>query len=161
MRAMNPVYRDPLLKRWSWTRWKPPPSRNARIAWEPLETIVRLKPGFAPKQAEQAMGPLLNRWAEVLPDTRKGLIPRIELLSGGRTKAWQRFLPQASALALAMALLLLLGCMNVANLQLSRWLECAEQATRQALGASPVGSDNQLGSQRLAGGLLLAQLQPP
>ena len=112
--------------------------------------VARLRPGISPEQAGRALGPLLRYWGELCPASRPGLRVQVQPLAGVRAKEWRRFLPQAPALGLAVALLLLLGCLNVANLQLARWMDQRrDQATRQALGATP---------SRLLGDLLFEML---
>ena len=96
-------------------------------------TIARLKPGVTIEQAQAEINTLTQRQAELYPDTNKGWQVQIQSLRDylfGNARA---------ALLLlfgAVAIVLVIACANVANLQLGRtYSRGKELALRLALGA--------------------------
>jgi predicted permease len=112
--------------------------------------LMRLKPGAT--------------WQEVAAQLNH--LPRPDYLDSGYTKTWfyaqplQQYeshdmRPQVEALMLAVALILLIACANLAGLTLVRVSERAqEMATRLALGASQAAVLRQIWVESLALGLL-------
>jgi predicted permease len=98
-----------------------------------LTTFGRLKPGITPEQAEAAIAPLIEAEAKELPGMSKGSKPQVlplrDYLVGDASRA-------AWLLLGAVAGLLLIACVNVANLILARLsARNLEFAVRSALGA--------------------------
>ena len=81
--------------------------------------ITRLKPGITPEQANAALCSLSARYRQAYPDhvdaaTGQKVAPFQELVVG-----WSR--PRFYILAGAVVCVLLIACVNVANLSLARW----------------------------------------
>jgi predicted permease len=98
-----------------------------------LTAFGRLKPGWTPEQAEATLAPLIEAEAKELPGMSKGSQPRVTplrayLVGDASRAAW--------LLLGAVAGLLLIACVNVANLFLARLSSRnLEFAVRSALGA--------------------------
>ena len=126
----------------------PRPSRDSNY----LDVWARLKPGVSLEQARAEMNAIMLRLEKQYPNDNQGvgiaLTPlHEEMVSGIR--------PTLFVLAAAVASLLLIGCANVANLQLARAAGRAREISiRAALGASRV----RLIRQMLTENVLLALL---
>ncbi|HSG39412.1 MAG TPA: ABC transporter permease, partial [Thermoanaerobaculia bacterium] len=144
--VMPPGFRSPgKLEPWGYPElWVPEVIDRANLAAERwgrrgrnLEVIARLRPGVSQQQAAEEMSRVARRFQEQYPDAyppESGwdleISPLLEAEVG-------KIRPALLALLGAGALVLLITCGNLANLQLTRALERRrELAVRSALGAT-------------------------
>ena len=140
---------DPGVERWLYLNRKP----------RPMQLFGRLAPGVGIDVAQQEMSALLDGLGREYPDTDGGIGARVVPEPYARPlplKAVSEAIPLVRSLALVVAgLVLLIACLNVANLLLVRsTARQRELAVRSALGASAA----QLIWQMVVEGLVIARL---
>jgi predicted permease len=120
------------------------PAEDAATFWtdrtaRSLTVMARLKPGVSLKQAQSSMNVVAERLAEQYPATDKGVTVRVILERLARPQPFpNNIVPFIAGIFLTLAaLVLLLACMNVANILLVRaTMRQREMAIRAAMGAS-------------------------
>ena len=115
-----------------------------------MESVVRLKKGTTLEQASAAVDTVRVRLAKEFPQSNGQWVPRLIPLLDQQLGYYR---PALLVLVGAVGLVLLIGCLNVASLLLTRALSRErEVAVRLAMGAAP----RQLIAQLFAEGLVLA-----
>jgi putative ABC transport system permease protein len=121
----------------SYEAWRPLPQTFSaeRLTYHSLQVIAKLRPGAGPEQADSRLQALMQRLGEEYPKTNAGW--------GARVRGLQHFFANDGnigrallAISIAVGFILLMACINVANLQLARAAAREKEiAIRAALGA--------------------------
>src|SRR5262249_21045687 len=111
------------------------PEETTNRQFRPLLVTGRLKPGVTIEQAQQEMNVIARRLAERFPDSNKGRAISVEPLQNNFMSADS--VKNLWLLLAAVSFVVLIACVNVSNLLLSRGAaRQREIAIRAALGAT-------------------------
>jgi len=122
-------------------QWQTPALRN-RFAGLGFHGIARLKPGVTLQQAQADMNAVSDRLAAAFPEDDHGIRAKMQPLRKSLVGFVQ---PLLLVLLGAVGFVLLIACVNVANLLLARSNACAQEfAVRSALGAGRMRMIRQL-----------------
>ncbi len=131
------LYSDPMFQR--------------RDVHEGMDAVARLKPGVTIEQARAEMSGIAKQLEKEYPDADKGAGITIRAMKDDEVRSVRAFL---LVLLGAVGFVLLIACVNVANLQLARALGRAREfAVRTAMGASPLRVVRQLLTESILLGL--------
>jgi putative ABC transport system permease protein len=106
-----------------------------RLTFHSLQVVAKLRPGVGAEQADSRLQALMQRLGEEYPNTNAGW--------GARVRGLQHFFVNEASvqralltISIAVGFILLMACINVANLQLARAASREKEiALRAALGA--------------------------
>jgi putative ABC transport system permease protein len=150
--VMPPSFRYPKRDTDVWGPLVIPPQMAQARGNHGYWTVARLKPGVGLQQAREQLKTIATRLAELYPNTNGGKSARVEPMQETLVKGLR---PGLLLLSGAVGFVLLIACINVASLLLSRALtRRRENAVRVALGAGR----GRLMRQYLTESLLLACL---
>jgi len=135
-----------------WVPWDMDPAKLPHRGSHGFHAIGRLKPGVTPQQARADLQAIAQRLAQQYPNSNRGIGANVVEL---REQLVGHIRPALLVLLGAVTLVLLIACVNVANLLLARaGTRNREIALRLALGAAPARVVRQL----LTESLLLSAL---
>jgi predicted permease len=145
--GLKPQVFVPITMRWRMQPWPESPPENRRGYW--IYLFARLKPGVAREEARTAIDPVYHAIInEVEAPLQQGLSDqmmarfkakgiRLEPGSRGQSEVFERVQMPLTLLLALTALVLLIACVNVANLLLARAAaRSRELATRLSIGAT-------------------------
>jgi putative ABC transport system permease protein len=131
---------------WSPVLWRSmnlPPNRIAARDYRHVDVVARLKPGVTSARAQAEMDQVVGRLAKAYPKENGGLGVKVTPLN--QTRQFAEVRPALLLLMAAAAFILLIACVNIANLLLARAASRKHEfAVRRALGVSGLRLARQL-----------------